>query len=166
MKNEKRGNDFNCKNNSKDNNDKINDSAKAEADDAADENTEDINYDDLIKQLGILNLSIDTIYIVIIATLMNLDFLNHQKGKVLDTINNTNFFEEERDLSEESKMANKLFLYSTCIFLGINLYTLQQLLSVDSNKRDEAEINRTKKRIVSSILILISTRITKSILDL
>lgn len=161
MKNEKRGNDLDNENKSTNNNN-INNNDDTEA---AEENAEDINYDDLMKQLGILNLSINGIYIIIVATLMNLDFLNHQKGQVLDTINNTNFFKEERDLSQETKTANKLFLYATSIFLGINLYTLQQLVSVDYDKRDEAEINKAKNRVVSSILILIATRITNNILN-
>lgn len=161
MKNEKRGNDLDNENKSTNNNN-INNNDDTEA---AEENSEDINYDDLMKQLGILDLSINGIYIIIVATLMNLDFLNHQKGQVLDTINDTNFSKEERDLSEEAKMANKLFLYATSIFLGINLYTLQQLLSVDYDKRDEVEINKAKNRVVSSILILIATRITNNILN-
>lgn len=161
MKNEKRGNDLDNENKSTNNNN-INNNDDTEA---AEENAEDINYDDLMKQLGILNLSINGIYIIIVATLMNLDFLNHQKGQVLDTINNTNFFKEERDLSQETKTANKLFLYATSIFLGINLYTLQQLVSVDYDRRDEAEINKAKNRVVSSILILIATRITNNILN-
>ena len=161
MKNEKRGNDLDNENKSTNNNN-INNNDDTEA---AEENAEDINYDDLMKQLGILNLSINGIYIIIVATLMNLDFLNHQKGQVLDTINNTNFFKEERDLSQETKTANKLFLYATSIFLGINLYTLQQLVSVDYDKRNEAEINKAKNRVVSSILILIATRITNNILN-
>jgi len=161
MKNEKRGNDLDNENKSTNNNN-INNNDDTEA---AEENAEDINYDDLMKQLGILDLSINGIYIIIVATLMNLDFLNHQKGQVLDTINNTNFFKEERDLSQETKTANKLFLYATSIFLGINLYTLQQLVSVDYDKRDEVEINKAKNRVVSSILILIATRITNNILN-
>lgn len=161
MKNEKRGNDLDNENKSTNNNN-INNNDDTEA---AEENAEHINYDDLMKQLGILDLSINGIYIIIVATLMNLDFLNHQKGQVLDTINNTSFFKEERDLSQETKTANKLFLYATCIFLGINLYSLQQLVSVDLDKRDEAEINKAKNRIVSSILILIATRITNNILN-
>lgn len=161
MKNEKRGNDLDNENKSTNNNNINNNDAT----EAAEENAEDINYDDLMKQLGILNLSINGIYIIIVATLMNLDFLNHQKGQVLDTINNTNFFKEERDLSQETKTANKLFLYATSIFLGINLYTLQQLVSVDYDKRDEVEINKAKNRVVSSILILIATRITNNILN-
>lgn len=161
MKNEKRGNDLDNENKSTNNNN-INNNDDT---DAAEENAEDINYDDLMKQLGILDLSINGIYIIIVATLMNLDFLNHQKGQVLDTINNTNFFREERDLSQETKTSNKLFLYATSIFLGINLYTLQQLVSVDYDKRDEVEINKAKNRVVSSILILIATRITNNILN-
>lgn len=161
MKNEGKGSDSNNINYS--DNENINNIDNNEANQEG--NAQDINYEDLMKQLGILNLSINAVYIVIMATLMNLDFLNHQKGKILDSINNTNLFQEERNIDEEAKMANRLFLYTTCIFLGINLYNLQQLLSVDSDKRDENEIERAKNRVISSILILLATRITTNILN-
>ena len=162
MKTERKSNDTNNENscNSSKDDDIDNNSSKAQ-----EENAENINYDDLMKQLGILDLSINAVYIVIMAVLMNLDFINHQKGQVLDSINNTNFFEQERDITEEARMANRLFLYTTCIFLGINIYSLQQLLAVDFNKRDETEIGKAKNRVISSILILIATKITTSVLN-
>ena len=160
MKSDMKSNDTNNENGNK--SDNINNNSTK----AQEENAENINYDDLFKQLGILDLSINAVYIVIIAVVMNLDFLNHQKGQVLDSINNTNFFKRERDTIEEARVSNRLFLYTTCIFLGINVYSLQQLMSVDGDKRNEIEIRKAKNRVVSSILILIATKITTSILNL
>lgn len=63
----------------------------------AKENLEDIN--DLYRQLYILNLSLETIYIIIIAIFLNIEFIKWSRIKILDSINNTKNLEKVGDLS-------------------------------------------------------------------
>ena len=67
----------------------------------AKENLEDIN--DLYRQLYILNLSLENIYIIIIAIFLNIEFIKWSRIKILDSINNTKNLEKVGDLSDYPK---------------------------------------------------------------
>ena len=84
----------------------------------AKENLEDIN--DLYRQLYILNLSLETIYIVIIAIFLNIEFIKWSRIKILDSINNTKNLEKVGYLIDYPKISNLIYIYATGVFLLIN----------------------------------------------
>ena len=81
----------------------------------AKENSEDIH--DLYRQLYILNLSLETIYIIIIAIFLNIEFIKWSRIKILDSINNTKNLEKVGDLSDYPKISNLIYIYATGVFL-------------------------------------------------
>ena len=101
----------------------------------AKENLEDIN--DLYRQLYILNLSLETIYIIIIAIFLNIEFIKWSRIKILDSI--------------------------TGVFLLINYSEFQNISSLEGSTKKE----RCKgfKAFLSSLLIFIATGLTKDNLE-
>lgn len=121
---------------------------------------------ELIRQLGVLNLSINTIYIIVLAIFMNINYLYISRGRLLDEINGTNYMENAPDVSDAPRIANKLFLYATGVFLEINFEQLQVVSSVTGEDRDEQAIMNANNNLLSSLLIFIATGISHNTLNL
>ena len=121
---------------------------------------------ELIRQLGVLNLSINTIYIIVLAIFMNINYLYISRGRLLDEINGTNYMENAPDVSDAPRIANKLFLYATGVFLEINFEQLQVASSVTGEGRDEQAIMNASNNLLSSLLIFIATGISHNTLNL
>ena len=121
---------------------------------------------ELIRQLGVLNLSINTIYIIVLAIFMNINYLYDSRGRLLDEINGTNYMENAPDVSDAPRIANKLFLYATGVFLEINFEQLQVVSSVTGEDRDEKAIMNANNNLLSSLLIFIATGISHNTLNL
>ena len=121
---------------------------------------------ELIRQLGVLNLSINTVYIIVLAIFMNINYLYDSRGRLLDEINDTNYMENAPDVSDAPRIANKLFLYATGVFLEINFEQLQVVSSVTGEDRDEQAIMNANNNLLSSLLIFIATGISHNTLNL
>ena len=121
---------------------------------------------ELIRQLGVLNLSINTVYIIVLAIFMNINYLYISRGRLLDEINGTNYMENAPDVSDAPRIANKLFLYATGVFLEINFEQLQVVSSVTGEDRDEKAIMNASNNLLSSLLIFIATGISHNTLNL
>ena len=121
---------------------------------------------ELIRQLGVLNLSINTVYIIVLAIFMNINYLYISIGRLLDEINGTNYMENAPDVSDAPRIANKLFLYATGVFLEINFEQLQVASSMTGEDRDEKAIMNASNNLLSSLLIFIATGISHNTLNL
>ncbi|MCI6188864.1 MAG: hypothetical protein MR691_02810 [Clostridium sp.] len=120
--------------------------------------------DELYEQLGIINLSIDTIFVIVAAISLNIKFLIWSKVGVLDKINNTKNAEEIGDLSELPKVANLMYIYATGIFLLINYSQFKNVSSLkETTKRQKC---KAWKAFLSSLFIFIATGLTKDNLEI
>lgn len=140
-------------------------SDKQEDEDGSTSSNSEIDSE-LIRQLGVLNLSINTIYIIVLAIFMNINYLYISRGRLLDEINGTNYMENAPDVSDAPRIANKLFLYATGVFLEINFEQLQVVSSVTGEDRDEKAIMNASNNLLSSLLIFIATGISHNTLNL
>lgn len=140
-------------------------SDKQEDEEGSTSSNSDIDSE-LIRQLGVLNLSINTIYIIVLAIFMNINYLYDSRGRLLDEINGTNYMENAPDVSDAPRIANKLFLYATGVFLEINFEQLQVVSSVTGEDRDEKAIMNASNNLLSSLLIFIATGISHNTLNL
>lgn len=111
------------------------------------------NRQELFKELGTLNLSIDLITIIIFATLMNLYYVNSLKAENLDELFNTNFKDNFVDTTKFPRLINTIFLFTTGIFLILN-YTLLQ-----ENKCEHKD-DCNNKEVVSSYKAFLATLFT------
>lgn len=120
--------------------------------------------DELYEQLGIINLSIDTIFVIVAAISLNIKFLIWSKIGILDKINNTKNAEKVGDLSELPKIANLMYIYATGIFLLINYSQFQNISSLkETTKRQKCKV---WKAFLSSLLIFIATGLTRDNLEI
>lgn len=127
------------------------------------EELSDAEKENLIKQINILSLSENTIYIFVIAILMNLNYVIWTKNTSIDKLNNTTSPAEDVDLSKVPRITNLMFLYGGAIFLLINFNGFQDVLSLqESTYRQKC---RAWKTFISSLLIFIATGITTGNLE-
>ena len=118
--------------------------------------------EELIAQLETLNLSLDTLKVILLAVLLNYYFVYYTKVTVLDTLNETKCAENLFDASKIPSITNVMFLYATGIFLNINYEAYVKINSVQGANRDTNAINKAYKAFFSSLLILIATAISRS----
>lgn len=130
-----------------------------------DENSNEKEKNELIKQIGISNLSEFGITLIIYAAILNILYLEWQKTKILDQLNSTNYAETLQDLTEVPKGANVIYLFVTSIFTGILFDNYKTALSQTGENRNEKEINDSYKRIISILLMLLGTTINFEILN-
>lgn len=120
---------------------------------------------ELIKQIGISNLSEFGIALIIYAAILNILYLEWQKTKILDQLNSTNYAETLQDLTEVPKGANVIYLFVTSIFTGVLFDNYRTALSQTGENRNEKEINDSYKRIIAILLMLLGTTINFEILN-
>ena len=119
----------------------------------------------LIKQIGIANLSEFGISLIIYASILNILYLEWQKVRILDQLNSTNYAETLQDLTEEPKSANIIFLFVTSIFTGILFDNYKTALSQTGENRNEKEIRNTYKSFIAILLILLATTMNFEVLN-
>ena len=146
---------------SKDNiNYNANDNSEKNTDNKANEVNEDaikVDRQALIKQLNILGISTQSLYIILFAGLLNIRYVEWSKVKILDSLNETNYTETIEDLTDAPKLTNRLFLFTTVIFLFINYDAYMTAVYARSEQRDEQIINDTGSNLLAIILILFGT---------
>lgn len=130
-----------------------------------DEANNEKEKNELIKQIGISNLSEMGIALIIYAAILNILYLEWQKAKILDQLNSTNYAETLQDLTEVPKGANVIYLFVTSIFTGVLFDNYKTALSQTGENRSEKEINDSYKRIVAILLMLLGTTINFEILN-
>ena len=119
----------------------------------------------LIKQIGVVNLSEFGISLIIYASILNILYLEWQKVRILDQLNSTNYADTLQDLTEEPKSANIIFLFVTSIFTGILFDNYKTALSQTGENRNEKEIRNTYKSFIAILLILLGTTINFEVLN-
>lgn len=119
----------------------------------------------LIKQIGIANLSEFGISLIIYASILNILYLEWQKVRISDQLNSTNYADTLQDLTEEPKSANVIFLFVTSIFTGILFDNYKTALSQTGENRNEKEIRNTYKSFIAILLILLATTMNFEVLN-
>ena len=82
-------------------------------------NESSVSQEELFKQLNILNISYDSLLLILLAIILNIEFVSGERIKVLDKLNNTNMADSLPDLSKIPRISNEIFLLTTSIFLFI-----------------------------------------------
>lgn len=122
------------------------------------------NYEDLVKELNQLNISFDTLLVILLAVILNIYYIYFSKVKVLDKINNTKCAEHLVDGTKIPRISNEMFLYSTAVFLEINFNNYENVIK--DKESDEKSINKAYKQFFSTILVLIATILSRSNLEI
>ena len=133
------------------------------------ENTKENNINDeereeLISQIGILDLSIFGICLIVYAAISNIKYLEWQKSKILDQLNNSDYSSLMQDLSGVPIKANMIYLFVTSIFFELYFNNYRIVSSKVGEERDEKEIRNSYKSIIAILLILLGTSINYEVL--
>lgn len=128
--------------------------------------TETPNRQELFKELGIINLSIDLVTIVVVATILNLYYVYSLKAQILDELYSTNFSDNFIDTTNFSKITNTMFLFATGMFLILNYTLLQESKCEHKNDYNNEEVVSSYKSFLSSLFTFLAVIISRDNLDL
>lgn len=120
-----------------------------------------VDTQELKYNLNILNISSDTLVLIIIAIALNLYFIYRSKIDICDTLNNTNYGQSMPDVSGIPEFANLMFLYITSVFLVINYDDYMRKANAPCDKRDEVAIAKAYNAFVAALLAYIATVISR-----
>ena len=137
--------------------------SKNEKSDINDKETD--NMSKLLKSLKVSNISYAGLIIVLIAVIINIKYIEWNRTKILDNINNTNYAEGIEDLTEAPKLSNRLYLISTIMFVLIIYDAYITQISVDESQKDYEAIYEAWKRYIAIVLFLVGTLINYSVLN-
>ena len=153
----------NCKNNKN----KISTNSNTNTNTSSNTNSSltDEERNQLIKQIGISNLSEFGICLIIYAAILNIQYLEWSKMKILDQLNSTNYADTLQDLTEVPRGANIIYLFVISIFTGILYDNYQTALSQTGENRSEKEIRDSYKRFIAILLMLLGTTINFEVLN-
>lgn len=125
----------------------------------------EVDKQELIKQLNILGISSQGLYIILFAVILNIRYIGWSKLKVLDALNETNYLETVEDLTDAPKVVNRLYLFTTVLFLFIIYNSYLTALSASAEDRDEQAIRDTGSNLLAIVLILFGTVINYGVLN-
>ena len=125
-------------------------------------NESSVSEEELFKQLNILNISYDSLLLILLAIILNIEFVSGERIKILDKLNNTNMADSLPDLSKIPRISNEIFLLTTSIFLFINYDAYETAIEDDVSQKDQCKAFRA---FISSFLILVATSITSGNLE-
>ena len=125
-------------------------------------NESSVSEEELFKQLNILNISYDSLLLILIAVILNIEFVSGERAKLLDQLNNTNISDSLPDLSRIPIISNEIFLLVTSIFLFINYDAYETSIEDEVSQRDQIKAFRA---FISSFLILVATSISRGNLE-
>ena len=131
---------------------------------AKENNINDEEREELISQIGILDLSIFGICLIVYAAISNIKYVEWQKSKILDQLNNSDYSSLMQDLSGVPIKANMIYLFVTSLFFGVILNNYRFVSSKVGEERDEKEIRNSYKSIIAILLILLGTSINYEVL--
>lgn len=125
-----------------------------------------ISNDELLKQLDILNLSYNTLHVILLAVTLNINYVKWERARLLDEINKTDLSKRLPDLSDTPRITNMMFLYTSGVFLDINYNEYKKVSNVKGKNRSLRAIKRAWKSFLSSLLVFIATTISRDNLEL
>ena len=125
-------------------------------------NESSVSEEELFKQLNILNISYDSLLLILVAIILNIEFVSGERAKLLDQLNNTNISDSLPDLSSIPIISNEIFLLVTSIFLFINYDAYETSIEDEVSQRDQIKAFRA---FISSFLVLVATSISRGNLE-
>ena len=125
-------------------------------------NESSVSEEELFKQLNILNISYDSLLLILVAIILNIEFVSGERAKLLDQLNNTNISDSLPDLSRIPIISNEIFLLVTSIFLFINYDAYETSIEDEVSQKEQIKAFRA---FISSFLILVATSISRGNLE-
>ena len=130
------------------------------------ETTETSTREELFEDLGIINLSIDLVTIVVIATILNLYYVYSLKAQTLDELFDTSCKESFIDTTNFPRITNDMFLFTTGTFLLLNYTLLQKNKCEHRNDCNNKDVVSSYKSFLASLFTFLAVTISRDNLDI
>ena len=128
--------------------------------------TEAPDREELLKELDILNLSSNTVTIVILATLLNYYYIQSLKAQTLDELYCTNYSKDFIDTEDFPKIVNTIFLYTTGVFLTLNYTLLQEIKCNHIDDLNNEEVMAAYRSFLASLFTMLAVLVSRNNLEL
>lgn len=128
--------------------------------------TEIPDREELLKELDILNLSSNTVTIVILATLLNYYYIQSLKAQTLDELYCTNYSKDFIDTEDFPKIVNTIFLYTTGVFLTLNYTLLQEIKCDHIDDLNNKEVMVAYRSFLASLFTMLAVIVSRNNLEL
>ncbi len=129
-------------------------------------NTSNVDRDELLSQLGTLNLYFNTLTILLVGVLLNLYYIYRSRVDLLDIINGTDCGANMPNVTKIPEFTNLLFLYITAVFLVIDYNNYVNKTSVPCEDRDEVAIAKAYNSLFAALLAYIASIINRRNYDI
>lgn len=128
--------------------------------------SEQVNTQELKYNLNVLNISSDTLVLIIIAIALNLYYIYRSKIDICDALNNTTCGKNLPDVSGIPEFGNFMFIYITAVFLVINYDDYMRKVNVPCDKRDKVAIAKSYNAFVAALLAFIASVVSRRNYDI
>lgn len=124
------------------------------------------NREELLKELGIINLSLETVQIIVFATLLNLYYVYSLRAQTIDALCDTNLSDNFIDTSNFPRITNDIFVYTTGVFLVLNYTLFQEIACEHKDDLDNKEVGAARRSFLASLFTFLAVALSRNNLEL
>ena len=122
--------------------------------------------EELLKELGIINLSLETVKVIVFATLLNLYYVYSLKAQTIDALCDTDLSSNFGDTTNFPRITNDIFLYTTGVFLTLNYTLFQESVSEHKDDLDNKEVGSARRSFLASLFTFLAVTLSRNNLEL
>ncbi|TGY41881.1 hypothetical protein E5347_11230 [Clostridium sartagoforme] len=141
------------------------DTSTGEAREAGEESTTQ-SREELLKELGIINLSLETVQIIVFATLLNLYYVYSLRAQTIDALCDTDLSDNFIDTTNFPRITNDIFLYTTGVFLILNYTLFQESACEHKDDLDNKEVGAARRSFLASLFTFLAVTLSRNNLEL
>lgn len=124
------------------------------------------NREALLKELGIINLSLETVKLIVLATILNLYYVYSLRAQTIDALCDTNLKDNFIDTRNFPKITNDIFIYTTGVFLVLNYTLFQEIVCEHKDDLDNKEVGAARRSFLASLFTFLAVAISRNNLEL
>lgn len=122
--------------------------------------------EELLKELGIINLSLETVQVIVFATLLNLYYVYSLRAQTIDALCNTDLSDNFIDTTNFPRITNDIFLYTTGVFLILNYTLFQEIACEHKDDLDNKEVGAARRSFLASLFTFLAVTLSRNNLEL
>lgn len=122
--------------------------------------------EELLKELGIINLSLETVQVIVFATLLNLYYVYSLRAQTIDALCDTDLSNNFIDTTNFPRITNDIFLYTTGVFLTLNYTLFQEIACEHKDDLDNKEVGAARRSFLASLFTFLAVTLSRNNLEL
>ena len=122
--------------------------------------------EELLKELGIINLSLETVKVIVFATLLNLYYVYSLRAQTIDALCDTDLSDNFIDTTNFPRITNDIFLYTTGVFLILNYTLFKEIACEHKDDLDNKEVGAARRSFLASLFTFLAVTLSRNNLEL